>query len=293
MIKVSIIIVNYNTKKITCACLDSVIKYTQNIDSEIIVVDNNSQDDSFNFLSAHFPNVKFIPLKENIGFGPANNVASKLAKGEYLFFLNSDTILIEDSVNILYNISLKNNINILGCNLLNKELKNDFSYGNFPSIKQELFELGLKRLFPDYFNNRLSPSVKTTRCKSDIFPVDYVVGADLFIKRDLFLQSGGFDEDFFLYYEETELCFRLRRQGNQSFCTTLTSIIHLCGESSKSSEDFNRFLFLQMRKSKLIFFQKCYGKGSRKIINYLDFIKLPMIYRKFGVFKIISLLKSN
>lgn len=295
MVEISIIIVNYNTANLTCNCIESIKKYSTVQNYEIIVVDNASDDLSNELISSRHPDIIFIQSNLNLGFGPANNLASKKAKGDYLFFLNSDTLFIEDSIKKILNFleGRENNKNeVFGFNLLDENLKNHYSFGKFPSLQQEIFEFGLKKIFKRFFENKLSPSMSFDFQMSETIEVDYVVGADLLISKDLFSLVEGFDEDFFLYYEETELCFRLKRYGVRVSCSQITQIIHLCGQSSKVDNDFNEWLFSQMIKSKWLFFEKCYGKVISKTIIFLDYIKQPLLYKKNGMRKVYKILKS-
>lgn len=184
------------------------------------------------------------------------------------------------------------NSQIIGCNLINNSLENDFSFGNFPTITQEIFEFGLKKIFWKYFDQRLSPSIKFGENEDAIKEVDYIVGADILIERTIFEKAKGFDDDFFLYYEETEFFFRLKNMGYKAICSPKTKIIHLGGQSSKTDSNFNEWLFCQMHKSKWLYYKKCHGLFAELLVKSIDIIKQPMIHRKVGVFKICKLLIS-
>lgn len=222
---VSIIIVNYNTVLLLSNCINSIVEHTKSIDYEIVVVDNASDDNSCEYIAENFPNVILIRNNQNKGFGNANNDGAKVSKGKYLFFLNSDTILISPAVEIFYNYMNTNPEFGLCCgNLYTNDLNPNYSYSQaFPSLKDILFyRLGMIKN-SDIFNN-------TEKVKS----VLNVIGADMFVSRKLFFDIGGFDKDFFMYVEDTELSYRVFKSGYISINIPEAKIIHLQGASSAS-----------------------------------------------------------
>jgi GT2 family glycosyltransferase len=154
LLNISIIIVSFNTKELLSQCIKSIFKHTKGINFEIIVVDNASTDGSQQLIKSDFPKVILIESEINIGFGRANNLGAKHASGDYLFFLNSDTLLIENSIKILKDFIYSEsdpNLAVVGCKLLDKNKNPHISYGNFPSIYQEIFEYGLLKIFKKYY----------------------------------------------------------------------------------------------------------------------------------------------
>lgn len=255
-INVSVIIVNYNTKELLKQCLLSVFEKTTDIGFEIIVVDNASIDNSAEMVEKYFPLITLIKNTENLGFGRANNQAAKLSKGKYLFLLNSDTVLLNNSIKILYDF-LENNpkAKIAGGALFDPNGKPNTSFGNFPSLLQEFSDIGFSFLYKNYYYNHLA--VGLTCSKKQPFIVDYVSGADMMIEKSIFDNLKGFDEDFFLYYEETEFSYRIKKEGWFSYIVPQAKIIHLESVSIISSAKKRR-----MKRSKKLFFAKCYGKYS-------------------------------
>jgi GT2 family glycosyltransferase len=291
MTDVSIVIVNYNTKDLILQCLQSIYENTVGVDFEIIVVDNASEDESCASIKEKFPKVILVESKYNLGFGKANNIGAKLASGNFLFLLNSDTLLIENSIKVLKDFLEKSNdqtIGVVGCKLLDKDKKPHISYGNFPSIYQEIFEYGLLKIFKKYYAEKLSPSI--TDKSTEIKNVDYIIGADMFFKKSVFDAVSGFDEDFFLYYEETEICFRLKKLGYKIVWNPNTSIIHYVGSSGKTNEKFNYWIFEQLQISKNLYYKKCYGNLMAKCIKYLSILKTLIINREFDTSKILRIL---
>jgi GT2 family glycosyltransferase len=252
---VSIIIVNYNTQALLRQCLKSVLEITKNIVFEIIVVDNASIDGSQQMIKKEFSNITLIESYENIGFGQANNLGAKSASGKYLFMLNSDTILKNNAIKILFDFIDKNQkAGICGGNLFDENKKPTHSYSALPGIIQEL-----KRLFliPNisYFNRTNNPK-----------EVGYITGADLMIRSDIFNILNGFDPDFFMYYEESELTYRVKKAGYKVYNIPQAEIIHL---EKKSFSDNDRRIGMIFKSCK-IYYKKThkwlYQKFSISII---------------------------
>ena len=269
---VSIIIVNYNTLKMTKECIDSIYQYTKNVFFEVILVDNASGDGSKDFFEKD-TRIKYIYNKENLGFGKANNLGLLEAQGKYIFLLNSDTLLIENSVlrffNFMENFADKQKIGVCGCRLINQELQIIHSYNYFPSVKSILLG-GIKKIV-----NRSKAMLATKEDKDfnrdGFFEVDYITGADLFFKRDLINELGGlFDPKFFMYFEETDLQYRIFRSGYKRCIIDGTHIIHLEGGSQKDSKHQRNYfrhycLFLE---SLNYFLEKNYSYIKRLLYRF-------------------------
>lgn len=233
---VSIIIVNYNTKQLTLECINSIIKHTRNVVYEIILVDNASSDGSQELFERD-TRVKFIKSASNLGFGKANNLGVLQSKGKYLFYLNSDTVLLNNVVKMLYDKmeSVDETIGGIGTILIDKFGNSIHSYGRFPTKRFELNrqtfigtilrKCGFKTSFYDYDDKR----------NCIFFQVDYITGADLFVRRVLVDKYGAFDKDFFMYYEESEMQYRYTRKGYKFFILRGPSIVHLEGASIKKA----------------------------------------------------------
>ena len=231
--QISIIIVNYNTKEITKNTIQSVINKTKYIDYEIIVVDNNSQDGSVEELRNIFQNkIKIIESGKNLGFGKANNFAIKQAKGKYVFLLNSDTELINNSIKIFYDYMEQNEQVGLCCGNLYDEknlpqescdmhlYKNtilSYFFWRFLGICKHIFYM--KKVMDFNYSNK----VKT---------VAWCLGADMFIRKAILEKTGLFDEKIFMYYEDMDFCFRIRKHGYLIKSLPQAKIIHLGGKSS-------------------------------------------------------------
>lgn len=262
---VSVIIVNYKTIGLIINCIKSIIKKTEGIEYEIIVVDNNSDDNFSEILKTEFgPKVKCLALEKNLGFGLANNEGAKIAVGRNLFFLNPDTILLNNAIKLLSNY-LDENPHVGGCggNLYDEELKPTISYERFyPSILTEFNEFFFGRIYRYFIKN---PIYNNT---TEPISVAYISGADLMIPKTLFDEIDGFSSDFFMYYEETELCFRIKRRNYDVISNPRARIQHLQGRSF-SEEDVKEWKYKIMNESRLTFYRKCYPKWYCNIVNYI------------------------
>jgi GT2 family glycosyltransferase len=226
-LNVSIIIVNYKTPELLENCLSSLFTHTKGLSFEVIIVDNASNDGSAAMVRSRFPSVTLIESPTNIGFGQANNLGAAHASGDYLFLLNSDTVLFENALLPLLDFMRGNpHCGVCGGNLLDLALNPVHSYGPvLPSATSDLY-----RFLPDSMRYRFGRdwcynySGKPKR-------VGYITGADMMIRRDLFERVGGFDSSFFMYYEETELTARVRKLGFTVCSVPACRIIHIKGAS--------------------------------------------------------------
>jgi GT2 family glycosyltransferase len=273
---VSIIIVNYNTTTTTYECIQSIIKFTS-LPFEIILIDNASADRSIEEFKNLFPELTLILNKENIGFGRANNLGISIAKGEYLFLLNSDTLLTSDAACKFFDYmedEKNNQVACCGGALINAEGKKQVSYGNFPSISEVFATLGPGIFYKNYYKKYLCSGVKIYFTAPQ--QVDYISGADLFIRKSVLDKTGLFDEDFFLYFEETELAFRMRKKGYLSVILPDVKIVHFEGSSHNTNQILEKKRVFAY--SRLLFFKKCNGSLTASVARFLYFIQ-KLIYR--------------
>jgi len=248
---VSIIIVNYNTSSLLKSCIESIYAQVQNCSYEIIVVDNNSSDNSEEVIRTNFPRVHFIKSPENLGFGKANNLGVNHASGEYLLFLNSDTELINDAISILYEfIANCSDCGIVGGNLFSRDNLPQHSYAcSLPTSRSELYRFFSRtgEFFSSknsWFNHSNAP-----------LKVGYITGADLMISKELFNSLNGFDPDFFMYYEETELTKRLKDLGYSVWSVPQAKIMHLKGGSLEYLENGRKTVY----ESRYMYLFKSFG----------------------------------
>ncbi len=249
---VSIVIINYKTYALTKQCIETVLHYTKSIEYEIIVVDNCSDDGSINKLQEDFPCIIAIENEQNLGFGRANNVGIERASGKYVFMLNSDTLLVQNAILEMYNFMENHGeYGACGCNLIDKEGNLNLSYGNLPSLSYEFLQLGLYRLCRNYYRNKLS--VGQTIKAGDPKNVGYISGADIFMRKSIFDEIGGFDKNIFMYFEETDLFTRMKKTCIKSCVLPEVKIIHLEGGSIKKS-NINKFRLFET--SRMYYYRK-------------------------------------
>lgn len=264
---VSIIIVNYNTLELTKDTIDSVIEKTEGIDYEIILVDNDSQDGSKEYFEKNYSDkIKFIKSEKNLGFGKANNLGMDVASGKYMFLLNSDTLLVNNAVKILYDFMEENlDVGISGGNLYSKDMSPVHSF----SLKLISVETEIQDSF-NYFEkiNRkiLGKNRRDFNFTDKPVEVGYITGADMMIRKEALEKAGKFDPDFFMYYEETELTARIKRAGYKVMAVPTAKIIHLEGQSFSFKETRTRM----MLESKYKYFDKVFGKKDMGKSYYIS-----------------------
>ena len=288
---VSIIIVNYNTKKTTQNCIESIFKYTIGLDFEIILVDNASKDGSQEFFRS-LNNIKFLESKENLGFGRANNLGYSYSSGKYIFLLNSDTILLNNAVKDFFLEAEKTDRSIacLGAILKDKEHNSSHSFGKFPKLRSDLFYNAF--LLPlNYLLNQNIKKIGTDFNQTNNGKVDYITGADLFIRRSIIEKFGLFDPIYFMYYEETDLQKKYHSHGFFSKIIETPKIIHLEGASNASIPNFNKIL-IQV-KSRLTYFKKWNNNLAFKFYLFLLLtLRLPfLLFSKYTLKEKIIYLK--
>lgn len=268
---VSIILVNYNTKELTRDCLKSILDKTQGLNSEIFVVDNASSDGSCEMIEQEFSQIKLIKNSQNLGFGKANNIAIKQSNAKYIFLLNTDTILLNNAVKMFFDFMEKPENSKVGCcggNLYNQDMSYQHTYSNFPTFKKIIFEeLWLHKVFKTYYRKNIN--IEDNKPLEEVKDVGFIVGASLFLRKEALDKVGCFDEDFFFYGEETELIFRLIKNGYRATMIPETKIIHL-GGASTSKTRLEKIIAL--RKSENLYFIKSYGKVYAFEVRIMRFI---------------------
>ena len=279
--QLSIVIVNYNVKYFLEQCLWSVKKACLQIDAEIIVIDNLSTDGSREYLPGKFPGVIFKWNDSNDGFGKANNIALKEAKGDYILFLNPDTLVPEDCfVKCLAFFASHKKCGALGVRMLDgsgRYLKE--SKRGFPSPLTSLYKMiGLATLFPSsanfagYYAGHL-PEHKNAE-------VDVLAGAFMMLSKAAVAATGGFDEDFFMYGEDVDLSYRIRQAGLLNVYFADTSILHFKGESTqKFSAAYRQHFYGAM----LLFVRKHYSAEKATVFlmeKAIGFSKALTLFKK-------------
>jgi N-acetylglucosaminyl-diphospho-decaprenol L-rhamnosyltransferase len=258
----SIVLINYNGSIFLNECLNSIQKMTNHCHYEAIVVDNCSTDDSTKIIKDKFPSFQLICSQTNLGFGKANNLAVKYSQGKYLLFLNTDTILTENTVKILSDyLDRHEDVGAIGSRVVFEDSSYQLSAGKLPSIGIELIDKIRYAL-----DRRWHSSISDFYSKqhSQVAEVGWVTGACLMMRRDLFDRIGGFDEKFFMYFEDKDLCKRVREAGFKVIYYPHTSIIHLLGGSSQGvKKSVNTYY----RDSQLYYYQKHLGRFQTGVLK--------------------------
>ncbi|MEO5967835.1 MAG: glycosyltransferase family 2 protein [Ferruginibacter sp.] len=259
----TVIIVNFNVKFFLEQALHSVIKAGSPLKVEVIVVDNNSTDGSKEYLNIKFPQVNFIWNDFNPGFAASCNLGLQSAQGEFILFLNPDTIVPEDCfVKCLNFIKTTSNCGALGVKMLDgsggflKESKR-----GFPGAIASFFRLsGLTFLFPK--SKTISSYYAGNLSKNEDNEIDIIAGAFFMVKKSILNKVGGFDEQFFMYGEDIDLSYRIQKEGYKNFYFSQSPIIHFKGESTNKSNSYNNIFYNAMH----LFVNK----------HYKGFYKIPM-----------------
>ena len=279
MSTVSIVMVNFNGYEHTRNALHSI---AQSVPScEVIVIDNHSDGNDVQRLREEFPHFIFDSLESNKGFGFANNVGARKASGDYLLFLNNDTLLTSDAPAMLgLFLNEHNDVAAIGPKLLNPDGTIQMSFGFDPSIGSEWRMKRLQRLSkenPSLFQRRLEPFLARPST------VDWLTGAALMVRRPVFDEAGGFDESFFMYFEDADICRRIRAKGWSVVYDPTCSITHIGGASVSSVRQTIR---VEYRKSQL----RYYAKHGSLVSQFLLRLYLLGV---FGTRRIFSFMQSS
>ncbi len=265
--ELSVIIVNYNVRYFLELCLTSVFDSLNKIKAEVIVVDNNSSDDSCKMIEAKFPFVKLIANKENLGFSKANNIGVAVAKGKYLCILNPDTVVAEDTFTELLNFSkTKSNLGIVSCKLVD-------GAGNYlPESKRNVpnRSVALAKLLG------LSKRYYVSNLKNDaIGRVPVFVGAFMFVEKAIYNAVGGFDERYFMYGEDIDFSFSVLNAGFKNYYYGKISVIHFKGESTLKDNQYAKRFYGAMK----LFYDKYYRSNFLfDLVVSLGVKVLPVFY---------------
>lgn len=272
--QLSVIILNYNVRYFLEQCVLSVQEALSGIEGEIIVVDNNSDDDSCDMMKTRFPDVTLIENKENSGFPKGNNIGVALARGKYVCILNPDTVVAEDTfVKILAFAEKQKNLGIVGCKLID-------GTGNFlPESKRGIPTpwvsftkiFGLYKIFPNQrlFNQYYAQHISENHTGK----VDILVGAFMVMERELYLDVGGFDEDCFMYADDIDLSYSVLQKKRNNYYFHETSVIHYKGESTVKDEKYMK----RFQEAMEFFYQKHF----RKSLFFSIFIKIGIFFFSF------------
>lgn len=278
---ISIIIVNYNTKDITRQCLDSIFEKTKDVQFEVIVVDNDSNDGSKEMLSK-YERVKYIQSGANLGFGKANNLGCSFATGRYILLLNSDTYLLNNAIKLFVDAFDKfdDSVGCIGCRLKDPKGNINHSFGKMPNLVGAL--RGALSFYLKPFGIKLWGFNECKYDSQEPFEVDYVMGADLCIRKKVIEKCGLFDPDFFMYYEESELQNRYKKNGFKSLIISAPQIVHLeCASTSQIGKKYtyeNRRLFFS---SYILYMKKKYSFFKYVLFRIIFLLYIPIFFAPY------------
>ncbi|MFN3532200.1 MAG: glycosyltransferase family 2 protein [Candidatus Brocadia sp.] len=262
--KVSVILVNYNSAALLRQCLKSIYEQTKEIPFEVIVVDNASSDNSRQIVRSEFPAVQLIESSENLGFSRGNNLCASMAKGAYLLFLNTDTILFENSIKMLADFLDEHpEVGAVGPKILFENRCFQLSSGRLPNLLGEFFDK-IVYFLARKWSTVMCPLLE--RLHTATKAVGWLTGACLMVRQKAFVQVSGFDEKIFMYFEDKDLCKRINSSGWQIIYYPLTSIIHLLAGSSGNvdKQKINKFY----RTSQLYYYHKHLGRLQSAILRW-------------------------
>ncbi|MHC4644446.1 MAG: glycosyltransferase family 2 protein [Planctomycetota bacterium] len=253
MVDVSIVIVSWNTQDILHNCLKSIGEQTRNIHHEVIVVDNASTDSSADMVKRNFPPVILIENSKNCGFAAANNQGIAIAKGRYVLLLNSDTIILDDAISKTVSFADNNpNAAVVACKVLNPDRSLQLTCFMFPSIlNMALSSSYLYKLLPK--SKFFGRERMTWWDRNDECDVEVATGCFMLVRHEAIEEVGLMDEQFFMYGEETDWCYRFKQAGWRVMFTPAAEIIHLGNQSAKLHP---ASMLLQLRGSILAFMKK-------------------------------------
>lgn len=275
---ISIIIVTYNTKQITSNCIESIFSKTTGVSFEVILIDNASTDGSKDFFEKD-SRITYIYSNTNLGFGKANNLGYTKATGKYIFLLNSDTILVNNAIFEMYQYmeGAPKSVGCIGAVLLDSNEQIAGGYAKKLPTLNWIFQENMLFTIPKFsaiynpYKKRLKNILK------DKYPLeaDFISGADMFIRRETIENSGLFDPDFFLYYEETEMLYRFHKNGYKSMVIDTPKIIHLEGGSQTKAFSLKR-LNLNLT-SRYLYAKKTFSKKQYLIFRLMHVLIIPRI----------------
>lgn len=275
---VSIIIVNYKTFLLTKNCIESIIAKTFGVEYEIILVDNASSDGSQEFF-ANDARIKFIEAGRNLGFGKANNLGVQQAKGDYIFFLNSDTLLLNNAIYEMWRYCeehKEDNIGGLGCILCDGNSQRCHSYAKLNTWKDIV-----KSYFIAPFCKSKAKEIMAMDAEDeskDAFEVGYVTGADLFVSRKVIDECGCFDPDFFMYSEESEMQWRFKKHGYKNMIIKSPKIMHLEGMSQAKRRSPTMRKIMMTQSSLYLYVKKTSSKFEYLLFQLLfPITRLPFL----------------
>lgn len=290
-IDVSICIVNWNTKELLKKCIGSIKDRTEGLTYEIVIVDNNSQDDSTQMVRQSFPECSIVESKKNLGFAKGNNEAVTKATGKYILYLNPDTELITNAIFGMFLFLERNaDFGAVGCKLVTSDGQIQFTCARtFPTPFNQFALLSmLNRLFPQ---SRCFSTVEMNYWNhADSREIDCLSGACIMARKHIIDTLNGFDEKYFMYAEDVDLCYRIKKESWKIYYLAEERIFHHEGASSKK-RTARHFATVMQRASNYYFLNKHFGYV--KALEYRIAVGVGSIIRLFMLILLVPLLSRS
>jgi GT2 family glycosyltransferase len=266
---ISIVIVNYKTPKLVLDCLNSIQKHSKGFTYEVILIDNSGTKKDLKTLKKVCLPFSFATIYSkniNLGIVGGNNYGASLAHGDFIFFLNSDTILINNAIGELFRVISSNiNVGIVGSNLYSPKMKPTHS---FVKEKYDLKHLKLRNLLIPSFWRKLIYNTEFNHTKKNRQIDGYISGACLMIRKNLFDEIHGYDPEIFMYADDTLLCYKVKEAGYKMLNVPSSKIIHL--EGGSDSKEFTDFKIKNYSYGNYVFFKRAYGdKEATAFLKYM------------------------
>ncbi len=282
---VSVVIVTRNTRRLTCAAVQSVIESKGSFATEIVVVDNASTDGTEEAIRSEYPAVRYIRSDKNLGFARANNLGAAESSAEFLLLLNSDARLSPDALRLAVEWMRQNPAcGVAGARLLNPDGSPQNAIANFPSLATELLNKSLlRRLAPSRFPG------KETRLAGPA-QVESVIGAFMLVRMEAWKAAGGFDERYFFFFEETDFCLQIRRRGFQTWHLPQVEVWHEQGGSAKQTPASAR---IEYWRSRYYYFAKNKSAAACAVLRFGLLFRLLVNSVSSGAATVLTLGRAN
>jgi len=298
----SIIIVNYNTKELLKNCLKSIFQKMKDIDFEIWVVDNNSSDGSLEMIGKEFPKVKIIANKENVGFAKANNQAIKEVGGKYILLLNPDTVILDENFKELIKFMEEHpEVGACGPLVLNRDgtMQRQCKRG-FPTFWNSFgYYSGLWKLFPTikWWRKIFGGYFLLNKPDDKICKVDQLSGAAMMVRKSILEKVGLMNEDYIMYWDDTDWCFRIKKAGWKIYFVPLTKIIHYGGAGGVQLQALKNLWYFH--RGACLFYRRYLSSNYFFLINFLYYsgvwfaFSLKLLFNLFRKEKVIGSKKPS
>jgi GT2 family glycosyltransferase len=280
---ISFIIINWNTRQLLLDCIASIYRTVRHARFEVLVVDNGSTDGSAEAVAREFPDVAVIANERNEGFARANNRAIRVMRGRYAVLLNSDTLLKDNAIDGMFAfMEARSDAGMCGPQLLFADGTKQQSTGTFPDLVSELFSASISRLF------RSANRAPSPRISDGPSPVDFIMGACMFVRKAAIDAAGMLDEDYFFYYEEIDWCYRFHRRGWTIYHLPAVEVYHFSGQSAKTISLRRR---VESWRSRYIYFVKTLRERGvpAAVVVGLGFFQTTFRFLGYTILNLLSL----